>query len=532
MERIDLKKTAERALEQLSAADMSAKALYGYTHTGFGCVIRHFRVKGENFATPEMLDVFVLEQRGLFEQGVISAWKWRLLRRGCELLKYCAENDSVEMPPLPPWEPVLQRPRQSIWKSSLSPEQLADPEDIFTLAWKTNKALTELGLAGGTLQSYRSEGLTVLMRLHYKAGTEHYNEEIIARAIAEKRHQYERGLTERTSYQNLRKAAYLLKEIHREGNITLKKMPNWGQREPKAPFESVLKDFCTSLDDLAESTVRAVKSAARRFLLEMEDGGCTTWKDYTQANINACVTRFARHYAGGLNSALFAVKKFLRYIFQIGRTPVDLSQSLPELAAARKAFHEGFSREETGLLLSQPDRSTAIGKRDYAIMVLAVQSGLRACDMVRLNLDNIDWRSREIRLIQHKTGQPLSLPLEPESGNAIADYILHGRPKRALTNLFLCHSGTDRPLDARTASSVVSKYMRKAGIPAQRRAFHSLRRTFGTGLLRNNVSFELIQQLLGHTDMNSLKPYLSIDEQGLKLCALSLLPYGKDGGRG
>lgn len=158
------------------------------------------------------------------------------------------------------------------------------------------------------------------------------------------------------------------------------------------------------------------------------------------------------------------------------------------------------------------------------------QSGLRACDVVRLKLGSIDWRLREIRLVQHKTGQPLSLPLEAESGNAIADYILHGRPNLALSNLFLCHSGTDRPLDARTASGIVSKYMLRAGIPSRRRAFHALRRTFGTGLLQNNVSFELIQQLLGHTDMNSLKPYLTIDEQGLKQCALPLLSYGKDGG--
>lgn len=318
--------------------------------------------------------------------------------------------------------------------------------------------------------------------------------------------------------------------MHREGDITLKKVPNWGQREPKAPFDSVLRDFCISLDDLAESTVRTVKSAAHRFMLEMEDGGCITWKDYTQANVNTCVTRFARHYAGGLNSALFAVKKLLRYIFQIGLTPVDLSQSLPQLAATRKAFHEGFSRKEMELLLSQPDRNTAIGKRDYAMMVLAAQSGLRACDVVRLKLGSIDWRLREIRLVQHKTGQPLSLPLEAESGNAIADYILHGRPNLALSSLFLCHSGTDRPLDARTASGIVSKYMLRAGIPTRRRAFHALRRTFGTGLLQNNVSFELIQQLLGHTDMNSLKPYLTIDEQGLKQCALPLLSYGKDSG--
>ena len=94
---------------------------------------------------------------------------------------------------------------------------------------------------------------------------------------------------------------------------------------------------------------------------------------------------------------------------------------------------------------------------------------------------------------------------------------------------FLCHSGMDRHIDARSASAMVSKYMKLAGIPAKHRAFHALRRTFGTRLLKNEVSFELIQQLLGHRDMDSMKPYLSIDEQGLKLCALPLLYKGKAG---
>ena len=181
-------------------------------------------------------------------------------------------------------------------------------------------------------------------------------------------------------------------------------------------------------------------------------------------------------------------------------------------------------------LLEHPDRTTAIGKRDYAMMVLAAQSGLRACDVVRLELGSIDWRAREIRLVQHKTGEPLSLPLQAESGNAIADYILNGRPDSALPNIFLCHTGVIRPLDARSASGVVSKHMKLAGIPAKRRAFHALRRTFGTRLLQNEVSFELIQQLLGHRDMDSMKLYLSIDEQGLKQCALPLLSHRKAGG--
>lgn len=218
------------------------------------------------------------------------------------------------------------------------------------------------------------------------------------------------------------------------------------------------------------------------------------------------------------------------FLYEHGLTAIDLSLSIPELVATRKMFHEGFTEEELKRLLEHPDRATALGKRDYAMMVLTAQSGLRACDVVRLELGSINWRTREIHLTQHKTVGPLSLPLELESGNAIADYILNGRPDSVIANIFLCHTGAIRPLDARSASAIVSKYMKLAGVSAKRRAFHALRRTFGTRLLQNEVSFELIQQLLGHRDMDSLKPYLSINEQGLKLCALPLLFQGRDGG--
>lgn len=528
---IELSATVTRALELLAAQGMSDKSLHAYTHTGFGCIVRNFQVKGLSSVTPTMLDEFLLEQFELFGQGKFSPWKWRLVRRSCELLKYCATENSVDMPPLLPWLPALRHSRQSIEKSMPTAEQLADPENIFALVWKINRSMLELGLTDATVRHYREEGLAVILNRHYEARTEHFSESLLSQIITEKRTQYEQGQTARTSYQNLRKAAHWLREMHLTGNISLGKMPNWGQREPVEPYRTLLDEFCVDAKHtMAETSLKVARSAVRRFLFEMENHGFNTLADFSQVNVNGCVTGFAVHYAGGLVSAISCVRLFLHFLYEHSLTETDLSLSLPELVAARKMFHEGFTEDELDRLLAHPDRNTATGKRGYAMMVLAAQSGLRACDVVRLELGSIDWRTREIRLTQHKTGKPLSLPLEPESGNAIADYILNGRPNSVVKNIFLCHTGKIRPLDARSASGVVSNYMKQAGIPAKRRAFHALRRTFGTRLLQNEVSFELIQQLLGHKDMDSMKPYLSIDEQGLKLCALSLPSQGEVGG--
>lgn len=531
MEVIDLAATTTQAMKLLSIQGMSEKSLHAYTHTGFGCTIRHFQAKGIIHVSPEMLDTFLLEQRELFEQGAFSVWKWRLLRRSCELLKHCAAKNSVELPPIPPWMPILRRPRQSIWKSAPTAEQLADSENIFALVWKTNRAMLELGLTDATVGHYRNEGLAIILNRHYTVGTEQFSEEILNQIVVEKRIQYEHGKTGRSSYQNLRKAAHWLQEMHQTGRITLAKVPNWGLRKLGASFNALLLDFCIEAKpSMAKTSLDVARSAIRRFLFEMENHGFLSLADFTQVNVNRCATSFAAHYAGGLGLAIFPVRLFLRFLFERNLTITDLSESLPELVSTRKMFREGFTGDEMERLLEHPDRATAIGKRDYAMMVLAAQSGLRACDVVRLELGSIDWRAREIRLVQHKTGKPLSLPLEPESGNAIADYILNGRPSSTLPNIFLCHTGVLRPINARSASGVVSKHMRLAGIPAKHRAFHALRRTFGTRLLQNEVSFELIQQLLGHRDMDSMKPYLSVDEQGLKQCALPLISHGKAGG--
>ena len=436
--------------------------------------------------------------------------------------------EPIEMVTSAAYAPAM---RQSIWKSIPTAGQLADPNDVFALIWKTHRAMSKLGLSEATVRHYTDDGLTIILNRYYDIGTDRFSEEILDQIVSVKRFQYEKGQISRTPYQNLRKSAYWVREMYLTGGITQGKIPNWGLREPIAVFKALLLNFCVKAKtSMAKTSLNVARSAIRRFLFEMEDHGFRSLADFTQMNVNGCVTSFATRYAGGLGSAIYSVRVFLHFLFEDGVTGIDLSRSLPELVATRKMFREGFTEDELEHLLEHPDRTTAIGKRDYAMMVLAAQSGLRACDVVRLELGSIDWRTREIRLVQHKTGEPLSLPLEAESGNAIADYILNGRPDSTLPNIFLCHTGVIRPLDARSASGVVSKHMKLVGIPAKRRAFHALRRTFGTRLLQNEVSFELIQQLLGHRDMDSMKLYLSIDEQGLKQCALPLLSRGKAGG--
>lgn len=534
MNTFSLKEAVEQSLWLLEQNGASAKTVKGYLNTGFGAAIRHFAGKGITEVSAKMLDSFVLEQRTQFECGQFSVWKWRLIRRGSELLKEYIQTGTIKFTALRPWEPVLRKPRQSVELDTPTPEQLADPEDLFALIWRTKKALLDEGLTAQTVRHYTTEGMTVILRKHTEQGLTYYSEPLAFEAVAEIRSRYEKGQTSRVSYQNLRKASFLLSEMRNTGNITLSQVPNWGQREPLPEFSPLLNHFCDNANRtgiLARSTVKTARSAIRTFLFELEARGRQSFDGVTLAEISETITQMAKRYIGGLHSAIFCVRVFLRHLYENGFTQENLSLAIPEMVARRTTFREGFTNSETMRLLDEPDLETDIGKRDYAMMLLATQTGLRACDVVNLKRTDIDLRAKKIRIVQQKTGKPLSLPLGHESGNAIAEYLLNGRPESDLPYIFLCHTGKLRPINNRSASGIVTKHLRHADIVSSvpRRGFHSFRRSFGTRLLQNEIPLELLRQLLGHSKIDSSKPYLSVDEQGLKACALGLVSCGKAG---
>lgn len=535
MRTINLKDAVEESLRLLKEGGASNKTYEAYQTTGFGVILRHFTALALTNVDSAMLDAFVVQQRELYERGEFSTWKWRLVRRGCELLKCFAKTGKVDLAELRPWDPISGKPRQSIELDQPTPEQLDDPDDLFALIWRARQALLQAGLTELTVHHYTSEGMSVIFRKHTEQGLTCYCESLTRDMVAEKREKYERGTTSRVSYQNLRKAYFLLSEMHRTGRITFDKIPNWGLREPTPLFSTLLCGFCDSMHQtgvLASGTVLTAKSAIRGFLFVLEAQGTKPFTEITMAEVNTAIVEMAKRYKGGLKSAVYSVRIFLRYLYENKFTEADLSRAVPEMIAHRTTFREGFTNEESAKLLDEPDCQTPIGKRDFAMMLLAAQTGLRACDVVNLKRSNIDWRANEIRIVQRKTGKPLSLPLEPESGNAIADYLLHARPESNLPNVFICHTGFLRPVHNRSASALVTKYLRRSGIVSSisRRGFHSFRRSFGTRLMEGETPIDLLIQILGQSGIDSAKPYLSVDELGLKACALNLIRGKKAGG--
>ena len=242
----------------------------------------------------------------------------------------------------------------------------------------------------------------------------------------------------------------------------------------------------------------------------------------TLKQISDTITKLAPNYSSGTINLMVAARGFLHFLHESEVTRTDLSIAVPALVSTRYTVREGFSIDEIQKLLDVADRTTAAGCRDYAMMMLAAQTGLRAIDIRLLKRYEIDWHRKEICIMQDKTSKGLRLPLKPESGNAIADYLLHYRPKSDLPFVFLCKNKPFRPMSHFSGRVSVHKCNAEIDTTIPRRGAHSFRRAFGTRLLEAQVPITILSQLLGHSHIDSARPYLSASEQGLKNCALGL----------
>jgi integrase len=203
----------------------------------------------------------------------------------------------------------------------------------------------------------------------------------------------------------------------------------------------------------------------------------------------------------------------------------DLSAVLPKIALPRDATIPSVWDQDLVIrLLSSVDRSSAKGKRDYAILLLSCRLGLRAGDIRTLKLEQLHWDDSTLEVVQAKTGTKLILPLTDEVGGALIDYLQSGRPQVAHREVFLKVSS---PFDPFTTNNnlhhVISYWCLLSGISFKtphKRGLHSLRHTLATRLLENGTPFTTISEILGHTTLESTRIYAKADVEALRTVAL------------
>lgn len=223
-----------------------------------------------------------------------------------------------------------------------------------------------------------------------------------------------------------------------------------------------------------------------------------------------------------------ALRSFLQYARYRGDITLDLAAAIPPVANwSMTSIPRAIPDDQVHALLASVDRSAALGRRDYAILLLLARLGLRSSEVAFLELDDIDWTVGSLS-VRAKSGRRVELPLPVDVGEAIVAYLQHGRPHSRSRRVFLRHKAPVRGFLSQCAiGSVVHHAIERAGVQAPTHGTHQFRHALATRMLRGGASLIEIGELLGHRSPETTKIYTKVDVEALRALALPWPGGGK-----
>jgi len=224
-----------------------------------------------------------------------------------------------------------------------------------------------------------------------------------------------------------------------------------------------------------------------------------------------------------MHRILSSLRCFLRCMFSNSAISSDLSFFVPSRSRyPTKPVQKLWTVDEVSDLIGFVGRSDAIGKRDYAILLLAAKYGIRTGDIVNLKLSDINWDTMALQFCQKKTSVPNTLPILDDIGWAMADWITNARPEQASTNHVFTRL-TAPYCGLQSINNILKRHMAIAGIRnigCGKSGPHSLRHALASNMLAGQVPLAVISSVLGHSSAASTAVYLHSDIEGLRQCAI------------
>jgi site-specific recombinase XerD len=269
---------------------------------------------------------------------------------------------------------------------------------------------------------------------------------------------------------------------------------------------------------LSAATVACYAKQARKFL------------EYLPGPLDAAlrqldagqVTSFIAGYCQGRNpesakAMVTAVGALLRFLHAAGHVPVPLAGAVPAVAGWRLAsLPRGLDAGVVARLLASCDRGTITGRRDYAILIMLARLGLRGAEVAALGLADVDWRGGEVA-IRGKGSRIDRLPLPADVGEAVAAYLIAGRPRCVARTVFCTVRAPYQQLTAAAIRGIMGQACRRAGLP--RTGAHRLRHSLATEMLRAGASLPEVGQVLRHRSQLATSVYAKVDENALRVLA-------------
>lgn len=276
---------------------------------------------------------------------------------------------------------------------------------------------------------------------------------------------------------------------------------------------------------LSKSTVNNNIRSLHTLMLFLMDKKIQKIRDVSETYILSFIKSLNPNKPAVNHSTLGVIKGFFNYVYEEKAVSKDFSKIIQRTNYKQQPkLPSSFTTDEIKPFLNSIDRSNSSGKRDYAMMLLAVKLGMRVSDIAGLRFENIDWDKRILSFTQFKTKKSITLPLLPEVGNAIIDYLKYARPVSDESHCFLQQLSPYKKVTAQDVSRVARLYVRRSGIPIKERKHgaHALRHSFASELMGNKTALPVISEALGHGHTSSTMFYLRIDKGQLRQCALDV----------
>ena len=321
-----------------------------------------------------------------------------------------------------------------------------------------------------------------------------------------------------------KRAIALLADFQNEGVV--KRAKNSSRTEIPERYIVIVDHYLNTVRERnnSEGTVVVKKLTVKSFLLHLEQKEIYDLKRITDREITSFLKTTISWSKRTVATTICYLRQFLSFLYEEKYIETDLAKHMPTPNHGRGGkLPNVWSPVEIDKILSSVDRANPVGKRDYAILLLVTQLGLRDSDVQNLMFSNLLWKECRIKFTQTKTKRSLELPLTEETGGAIIDYLKYGRPKQDTSEfVFVRHCAPYGKCI--NYYHIMKAYLRKAGVQfdtEKSHGLHTLRHTLATRLLEQDIPLPTISEILGHASVASTKVYLQIDIDGLRKCALN-----------
>jgi site-specific recombinase XerD len=285
-------------------------------------------------------------------------------------------------------------------------------------------------------------------------------------------------------------------------------------------YAVLLKDYlsCCEQGGNRAATINAKRKFCCDFLTFLMALGCNNIKNINSTQICKAVLRFRN------KDAWAAIRMFIKYLYKENLVEYDYSTIIPHYTRAF-VLPTTYSEKEILRFENAIDRSSKTGIRDYAMLLLATRLGMRSGDIAHLTFNEMDFEGNSIRLVQEKTLEPLELPLLPEIKDAMLDYIKNVRPTVVdESHIFLRQNAPYQGITTSVLRFATTKYFRKAGIDVsgKKHGVHTFRSSLASSMVNNQVPYDVVRKVLGHTDPDAIKHYARVDIERLREYAIEV----------